>query len=69
MPHEALLAATEFFADAPESVISGLVAAGTVRRLVRGDVLFREGDIADSLYLVVSGRIRDGKGAPAKGGK
>ena len=25
--------------------------------LIRGDVLFREGDIADSLYLVVSGRV------------
>ena len=25
--------------------------------LIRGDVLFREGDVADSLYLVVSGRV------------
>jgi CRP/FNR family transcriptional regulator, cyclic AMP receptor protein len=57
MTHEALLAATEFFADAPDDVLAGIAGAGSVRRLVRGDVLFREGDVADSLYLVLSGRI------------
>jgi len=34
------------------------IAASAVERpLVRGDVLFSEGDVADSLYLVVSGRV------------
>jgi CRP-like cAMP-binding protein len=57
MTHEDLLATTEFFADAPRGVLAAIADAGTVRHLVRGDVLFREGDVADSLYLVLSGRI------------
>jgi CRP-like cAMP-binding protein len=57
MTHDDLLAATEFFADAPRGVLTAIADAGTVRHLVRGDVLFREGDVADSLYLVLGGRI------------
>lgn len=57
MAHEELLARTDFFADAPPSVIRDLAAAGSELHLIRGDVLFREGDVADSLYLVVSGRV------------
>jgi len=34
-----------------------IAAAAVERSLVRGDVLFHEGDVADSLYLVVSGRV------------
>ena len=57
MAHEELLARTDFFADAPPAVISELAAAGSELHLIRGDVLFREGDVADALYLVVSGRV------------
>ncbi|MFZ4718413.1 MAG: Crp/Fnr family transcriptional regulator [Ilumatobacteraceae bacterium] len=57
MAHEELLARTDFFADAPVSVVREIAEAGTELPLIRGDVLFREGDVADSLYLVVSGRI------------
>ena len=57
MAHEELLARTDFFADAPPSVIRDLAALGSELHLIRGDVLFREGDVADSLYLVVSGRV------------
>ena len=57
MAHEELLARTDFFADAPSSVISEVAAHGADLPLIRGDVLFREGDTADSLYLVVSGRV------------
>jgi CRP-like cAMP-binding protein len=57
MAYEQLLAQTEFFADAPLDVLATIAAAGTERHLVRGDVLFREGDEADNLYLVVSGRM------------
>jgi CRP/FNR family transcriptional regulator, cyclic AMP receptor protein len=52
-----LLARTEFFGDAPPDVVAAVVAAGQEMHLVRGDVLFREGDSADTLYLVVRGRI------------
>ena len=57
MAHEELLARTDFFADAPAQVIRDIAAAGAELHLVRGDVLFREGDVADSLYLMVSGRV------------
>jgi CRP-like cAMP-binding protein len=57
MAHEELLARTDFFADAPVEVVREIAAAAVERSLVRGDVLFHEGDVADSLYLVVSGRV------------
>ena len=34
-----------------------MAAAGTVRHLVRGDVLFDEGDPPDALYVVTRGRL------------
>jgi CRP-like cAMP-binding protein len=57
MAHDALLAQTEFFAVAPPEVLQAIVAAGSERRLVRGDLLFREGDAADALYVVLTGRV------------
>ncbi len=58
MAHEELLAQTDFFADAPHEVLRDC-CAGHELPLIRGDVLFREGDIADSLYLVIRGRVRN----------
>ena len=57
MAHEQVLADTEFFADAPAEMLTKIAAAGKVRELVRGDVLFDAGDEPDSLYVVLSGRI------------
>jgi len=57
MAHEDLLARTDFFADAPADVVRDIASHGAELHLVRNDVLFREGDVADSLYLVVSGRV------------
>lgn len=57
MTHEELLAATPFFASAPPDLIAKIVSQSRVRELVRGDVLFKEGDPADALYVVVKGRI------------
>lgn len=57
MPYEDLLSQTEFFADAPPSVLAELTEQRVERSLVRGDVLFHEGDQAESMYLLVSGRI------------
>lgn len=57
MAHEELLARTDFFADAPPAIIRDIAAAGNELHLIRGDVLFREGDVADSLYLMISGRV------------
>src|SRR5512139_3614687 len=57
MAHEELLARTDFFADAPPSVIRDRAAAGSELHLIRGDVLFREAEVADALYRVFSGRV------------
>ena len=55
--HRALLARTDFFADAPPEVLAGICAAGRELHLIRGDVLFQYNDLADDLYVVVRGRI------------
>ena len=57
MAHEDLLAATEFFSGASPDVLQTIAAAGHERALIRGDVLFREADAADALYVVVRGRL------------
>jgi len=57
MAHEDLLRRTEFFADAPPEVIVALAGSGREQQLIRGDVLFNEGDPADSLYVVLRGRL------------
>jgi CRP/FNR family cyclic AMP-dependent transcriptional regulator len=55
--HVDQLAGTSFFADASPTMLADVAASGTERQLVRGDVLFREGDPPTALYLVLSGRI------------
>jgi CRP/FNR family cyclic AMP-dependent transcriptional regulator len=57
MAHEDLLASSDFFADAGPAVLSTIVAAGQEQQLVRGDVLFKEGDAAEYLYVVTKGRL------------
>jgi len=57
MAHEDILARTAFFADAPPEALAAVSAAGQERHLIRGDVLFNEGDPPDSLYLVIRGRM------------
>ena len=57
MAYEELLARTDFFGGAAPALLRDLAAQGSELPLIRGDVLFREGDMAESLYLVVSGRI------------
>lgn len=57
MAHEELLARTDFFAGATPALVRELAEQGSELPLIRGDVLFREGDEAESLYLVVSGRV------------
>ena len=57
MAYEQILAATELFADAPPEVLESVASAATARDLVRGDVLFEEGTVPHSLFVVLSGRI------------
>jgi CRP-like cAMP-binding protein len=57
MAHEETLARTDFFADAAPDALRRVAAAGQELHLIRGDVLFNEGDPPEALYLVLRGRI------------
>jgi CRP-like cAMP-binding protein len=57
MAHEEILARTDFFADALPTALSALAGAGHEQHLIRGDVLFNEGDPPEALYLVLRGRL------------
>jgi CRP-like cAMP-binding protein len=57
MAHEDLLASTDFFAGADRETLEQICSAAVERKLVRGDVLFNEGDEPDSLFVVLRGRI------------
>ncbi len=52
-----LLATSEFFAEVDPETRLHVAGLGTRRRLVRGDVLFAEGDDSAQLFVVVDGRI------------
>ena len=62
--HVERLARTSFFADAAPEMLRRVAAAGDERDLVRGDVLFNEGDPPDALYLVLRGRIAIAMSSP-----
>ncbi len=52
-----LLTEVDLFADLDPDTLTQLVASARSLKLQRGDVLFREGDEADTLYVTVSGRV------------
>jgi predicted acylesterase/phospholipase RssA/CRP-like cAMP-binding protein len=52
------LASTELFGAVEASALDEVVRELEAVRLAGGDVLFKEGDEADYLYLVVTGRLR-----------
>ncbi|TCO62757.1 Crp/Fnr family transcriptional regulator [Actinocrispum wychmicini] len=54
-------------AGLPKEAARELVASGRPIRLARGEVVFRQGEIGDSAFLVVRGRVRVGR--PADAGK
>jgi CRP-like cAMP-binding protein len=62
--HVEHLSRTPFFADASAEMLERVATAGHERDLIRGDVLFNEGDPADALYLVVQGRIAIAMSSP-----
>ena len=57
MPDTTLLSETILFAGLDDAALTKVVGAGRDLELRRGDVLFREGDDPDELFVVVSGRI------------
>jgi len=52
-----VLAKTDFFAEADGETLDKLAEVGTEQQLVRGDILFQEGDPPDALYVVLKGRM------------
>ena len=57
MPDTTLLSETTLFAGLGDDALAKVVEAGQDLELRRGDVLFREDDDPDELFVVVSGRI------------
>ena len=57
MPDTTLLSETILFAGLDDDALTRVVGAGRDLELRRGDVLFREGDDPDELFVVLSGRI------------
>lgn len=53
----ALLAETDLFAKLDQERLERIAAAGVIRRLERGDILFHEDDDAEAVFIVNSGRI------------
>ncbi len=54
---EEVLRMVPIFAELPEASLSELASRAATVRIEAGDTLFRQGDPADSLYVVVSGRL------------
>ena len=57
MPDTTLMSETMLFAGLDDDALAKVVEAGRDLEMRRGDVLFREGDDPDELFVVVSGRI------------
>jgi CRP-like cAMP-binding protein len=53
----AVLAEVDLFGSLPPDAVERIAAAAQARTLRRGDVLFREGDDGNELFIVDSGRI------------
>lgn len=58
--HRELLVATPMFQGMPDSQLDALARQAKVRKLGPREVLFAKGDPGESMYLVVSGRVRVG---------
>jgi CRP/FNR family transcriptional regulator/CRP/FNR family cyclic AMP-dependent transcriptional regulator len=61
----AAMAATPIFAGVATAKVSALAAAGAVRSFRRGTYLCHQGDPADDVYFLVSGRIEVSSISPA----
>ena len=57
MPDTTLMSETILFAGLDDDALAKVVEAGRDLEIRRGDMLFREGDDPDELFVVVSGRI------------
>jgi CRP-like cAMP-binding protein len=61
------LSALPLFKALDEATLARLAAATVTRRLARGEYVFRKGDVATAMYVVVHGEIRLVARSPARG--
>ncbi len=47
-----------FFKELPENILTRIAAHSEIRELSRGDVLVREGDPSDSLFIIRQGWVK-----------
>lgn len=52
------LAAHELFSDIPEAALQAMQTASTVREFSRGDALITQGEVAQALFYIQSGRFK-----------
>ena len=57
MAYEDILARSDFFTDAPTDELTRIASAGRKRVLSRGDHLFEAGEDAESMFIVITGRV------------
>lgn len=66
---EVFLAGLPLFKSLDGATLARLAAATTRRRLARGETLFRKGDVATGMYVVVYGEIKLIAHTPARGAR
>jgi CRP-like cAMP-binding protein len=66
---EAFLARVPLFKELDAATLAGLAAGTTRRTLKRGETLFRKGDPATGMYLVVHGEIKLVSTTPVRGAR
>jgi flavin reductase (DIM6/NTAB) family NADH-FMN oxidoreductase RutF len=63
--YERLLASVPLFASLAPELIEPILAAGTQRSYEKGDVIVREGDPGDELFVILEGTVRVERGGRA----
>jgi CRP-like cAMP-binding protein len=69
IPATALLARLPLFKDLDGAALARLATEAVRHRLERGDVLFRKGEHARGIYVVVHGDIKLVSTTPARGSR
>ncbi|HJV59320.1 MAG TPA: Crp/Fnr family transcriptional regulator [Albitalea sp.] len=67
IPPEVFLAGLALFKELDAATIARLAAGTTRRALARGEILFRQGEPASGMYVVVYGEIKLSSTTPARG--
>lgn len=61
---EPQISSTQLFAGLPPDITRELTAKAETRKFRRGDIVFRQGDVAEEIFLIVKGQIGIASQAP-----